>query len=135
MRLPSIQTLILLNSKTSTFPDGLGNEHGIIGHLYCFFIIIVATFLRRYRASMINIIIMDEGRPKAFMPSFRNLHQQDIPFLEVICLIILQTEQGGQKITKQAGIGEELKSKINDPGPGMYLLVCKVKRYPFIKII
>ena len=36
---------------------------------------------------------------------------------------------------QQAGIGEELKSKINDPGPWYVSLVCKVKRYPFIKII
>lgn len=107
--------LILLNSKTSTFPDGLGNEHGILGHYIAF---------HNYRGNVSATMpgFLDQyyygRRPtQAFMPSFRNLHQQDMPFLGSYMSYYIANRAGWSKDYQQAGIGEELKSKINDPGP------------------
>ncbi|MEO1262207.1 MAG: GMC family oxidoreductase [Bacteroidota bacterium] len=71
--------LILLNSKSETFPDGLGNENGLLGKYVAF---------HNYRAK-INAeydgyldFKTEGGRPtSAYVPRFRNVHKQETDFL------------------------------------------------------
>jgi choline dehydrogenase-like flavoprotein len=71
--------LILLNSKSSRFPDGLGNENGLLGKYVAF---------HNYRAGISgnyegNLDSMAEGRRPngCYIPRFRNVHKQETDFL------------------------------------------------------
>ena len=71
--------LILLNSKSSRFPEGLGNDNGLLGKF-------VAFHNYRARVSARYDGFMDattEGRrpTSAYIPRFRNLHRQETDFL------------------------------------------------------
>ena len=71
--------LILLNSKSKRFPNGLGNDNGLLGKYVAF---------HNYRASISAIY---EGHPdkmtkgkrptSAYIPRFRNLYEQETDFL------------------------------------------------------
>jgi choline dehydrogenase-like flavoprotein len=71
--------LILLNSTSNRFPNGLGNDHDILGRYMAF---------QNYRGSLSATIEGFEEeyyygrRPVSpLMPSFRNVYQQDTDFL------------------------------------------------------
>ena len=71
--------LILLNSKSARFPNGLGNDNGLMGKYFAF---------HNYRASAhaeydgYLDYTTDGRRPTSgYIPRFRNLHQQDTDFL------------------------------------------------------
>lgn len=71
--------LILLNSKSSRFPEGLGNDNGLLGKYVAFHI---------YRGRISGEydgfadFITDGKRPtSAYIPRFRNLHKQETDFL------------------------------------------------------
>ena len=72
-------TLILLNSKSQRFPNGLGNDHGVLGKYVGF---------HNYRAGMSAEIEGFEDsyyevyKPaESIIPNFRNVHKQDADFL------------------------------------------------------
>lgn len=71
--------LVLLNSKSSRFENGLGNENGLIGKNVAF---------HNYRARIsavsdkFNDFTTRGGRPtSAYMPRFRNVEKQETDFL------------------------------------------------------
>ena len=71
--------LILLNSTSNRFPNGLGNDHDILGRYIAF---------QNYRGSLSATIDGFEDkyyygrRPVSpLMPSFRNVHKQETDFL------------------------------------------------------
>lgn len=71
--------LILLNSVSRRYPDGLGNDNGLLGKYVCF---------QNYRGSLGGTIEGYEdkyyyGRKPAesMMANFRNLHKQDTDFV------------------------------------------------------
>ena len=107
--------LVLLNSKSNRFPNGLGNDHDILGRYIAF---------HNYRG---NVDASVDGyldkyhygrRPtQAFMPSFKNVKKKDAPFLGGYMSYFIAYRSGWGKDYSHAGIGEELKEKIKDPGP------------------
>lgn len=71
--------LILLNSTSSRFPNGLGNDNDVLGHYISF---------QNYRGSLsASVEGLDDRyyygrRPVSpLMPSFRNVHKHDMDFL------------------------------------------------------
>ncbi len=71
--------LILLNSRSARFPDGLGNDSGVLGKYVAF---------HNYRAGISgnfegNLDSVSEGkRPNGcYIPRFRNVHRQETDFL------------------------------------------------------
>jgi choline dehydrogenase-like flavoprotein len=71
--------LILLNSKSPRFPNGFGNDNGLLGKYVCF---------QNYRGSVSGDVegYQDKyyyGRRTAecMVPNFRNLHRQDTDFV------------------------------------------------------
>ncbi len=107
--------LILLNSKSGRFPQGLGNDHGILGHYVAF---------HNYRG---NVSAEIEGftdkyyygrRPtQAFIPAFRNVYKQDTDFLRGYMGYYIAYRPGWHKNYSESGFGEDLKATIKDPGP------------------
>ncbi len=105
--------LILLNSTSVRFPNGLGNDNGILGKYIAF---------QNYRGS-INATI--EGftdsyyygrRPSSpLMPSFRNVHKQETDFLRGY-MTFLGAGRAAWYSRADDGIGETYKEALTEPG-------------------
>ncbi|MCU0398608.1 MAG: GMC family oxidoreductase [Cyclobacteriaceae bacterium] len=105
--------LILLNSRSSRFPNGLGNDNGLLGRFIAF---------HNYRG---NITASFEGyedsyyygrRPtQAFMPSFRNVFKQETDFLRGYMSAFGAYRQGWWRGTDK--IGDDIKKELSTPGP------------------
>jgi choline dehydrogenase-like flavoprotein len=106
--------LILLNSTSSRFPNGLGNDNGLLGKYIAF---------HNYRG---NIYADIEGfedkyyygrKPTAVMlPNFRNVHKQDTDFLRGYMTHYSAGRTGWQRGFGESGIGEAYKNSLLEPG-------------------
>ena len=102
--------LILLNSTSSRFPEGLGNDNGLMGKYVAF---------HNYRA---GISAQYEGhldyttaggRPTSgYFPRFRNLYKQETDFLRGYAAGFGANRQ---PYADQRGIGAELKESLMNP--------------------
>lgn len=108
--------LILLNSTSRRFPNGFGNDNGLLGKYFAF---------HNYRARIFAIYegMLDhktEGsRPSyAYVPRFRNVRKQETDFLRGYATTFSASRNPGGKAD---GFGEELKAKLIDPAaPGAW---------------
>ncbi|MEP7143516.1 MAG: GMC family oxidoreductase [Ferruginibacter sp.] len=102
--------LILLNSLSKRFPNGLGNDNGLLGKYAAF---------HNYRA---RINAKYEGMPDfkteqsrasgAYIPRFRNVRKQETDFLRGYACTF---NAGRYSRTRQEGFGEELKNMLMTP--------------------
>lgn len=109
--------LILLNSKSSRFPDGLGNDNGLLGKYVAFHI---------YRA---NISAQFDGLPDktktgrrptaAYIPRFRNVFKQETDFLRGYASSFY-ARRGTE--TDYSGMGESLKTSLLNPKYGPWFV-------------
>ena len=107
--------LILLNSTSQRFPNGLGNDSGVLGRYIAF---------HNYRG---NAAADFEGfedsyysgrRPtSAFMPSFKNLHQRDADFLGGYMIAFSAARGSWNREQSTLSFGEDYKEKMTKPGP------------------
>jgi len=99
--------LILLNSTSHRFPQGLGNDNGLMGKFFAF---------HNYRARMsakyegLKDSTTDGRSPtSAYLPRFRNLHKQETDFLRGYAV----TFGGGRGMGgKTDGFGKVLKENL-----------------------
>ncbi len=114
--------LILLNSTSSRFPNGLGNDNGLLGKYVAF---------HNYRGSLYASY---DGHPdkyyfgrrptQAFMPNFRNVHKQETDFLRGYITAFSASRSGWQRGNWQQGFGQEMKDSISVPGEwGVYMMM------------
>jgi len=103
--------LILLNSTSKRFPNGLGNDSGLLGKYFAF---------HNYRAKISAKYegMLDSktegGRPtSAYVPRFRNIRKQETDFLRGYAATFNANRVGGSGKT-DGMFGEELKSKLTD---------------------
>lgn len=106
--------LILLNSTSRRFPNGLGNDNGLLGKYIAF---------HNYRGSITATIDGFEDdyysgrRPTAvMMPSYRNVRRQEQAFKRGYMVFFTATRQGWNRSDSKALIGEELKDHVSTPG-------------------
>lgn len=102
--------LVLLNSTSARFPNGLGNDNGLLGKYVAF---------HNYRGTVTATF---EGyqdqyyygrRPTAIMmPSFRNVHKQEEDFMRGYMTFYSAGRMSGRNDT----IGAELKDAVSKPG-------------------
>ncbi len=102
--------LILLNSKSNFFPNGLGNKNGLLGKFIAF---------HNYRG---NITAQFDGpmdryyygrRPtQLMMPSFKNVYKQETDFLRGY-MVHFSAARG---LPKVSGVGVDFKNAITEPG-------------------
>ena len=111
-------TRILLNSKSSRFPDGLGNSSGVVGHY-----LMDHHFMTGAGGEVPGLLdrYYEGNRPNGFyIPRFRNLQGPRSDRLDFVRGYGYQGGAGrggwGRGIG-EAGIGVELKKKLHDPGP------------------
>lgn len=112
--------LILLNSISSRFPNGLGNDNGLLGKYICH---------HNYRAGLGGIFggFRDKyykvSKPaESIIPNFRNVHKQDTDFVGGYVIF-----SGGfrEKLSERglrSAIGADFKKAVSEPGTwGAYM--------------
>ena len=99
--------LILLNSQSSRFPNGIGNDNGLLGKYFAFH-----NYRARINARYDGMADKNStgGRPtSAYIPRFRNVKKQETDFLRGYAA----TFDGGRwSGPKRDGYGEELKNNL-----------------------
>ncbi|MFD2863632.1 GMC oxidoreductase [Mucilaginibacter antarcticus] len=98
---------ILLNSKSSSYPDGLGNVNGLMGKYVAF---------HNYRgkisaeADMLHQFTTDGRKPgSGYIPRFRNLVKQDTDFLRGYAAGFAASRRPDQQTS---GLGSSLKNQL-----------------------
>ena len=120
--------LVLLNSTSKRFPNGLGNDNGLLGRYVAF---------HNYRG---NIVADYEGfedgyyygrRPTtAFMPNFRNVRKQEMDFQRGYMVAFSAARGGWQRGNAQAGFGADFKDKLSDPGLWHVFMMMQAETVP-----
>ena len=106
--------LILLNSTSKRFPNGLGNDNGLLGKYFAFH-----NYRARISASFYGLAdsTTEGGRPtNAYIPRFRNVYKQDTDFLRGYAVTFSGYHTSA---TDTNGFGENLKDNLMaDAKPG-----------------
>jgi choline dehydrogenase-like flavoprotein len=112
--------LVLLNSTSRRWPNGLGNDNGLLGKYVAF---------QNYRGSLGGTVDGPEDRyyygrrpSECMMPNFRNLKQQDTDFVGGYMAFMGASRAGadGHELPEQ--IGAAYKQALCEPGGwGMYM--------------
>ncbi|GAB3803162.1 GMC family oxidoreductase [Spirosoma humi] len=105
--------LVLLNSTSHRFPNGLGNDSGVLGKYAAF---------HNYRAGVSaeydgNLESTTDGRrPNSpYIPRFRNVHKQEMGFLRGYAAGF---SAGRGSRSDQSGVGADLKESLLNPKLG-----------------
>ena len=114
--------LILLNSTSDRFPDGLGNDSGLLGKYICH---------HNYRASMggdfegyIDKYYKVRKPAECIIPNFRNIHKQDTDFLGGYVIFSGAYRESTSDKGLDSTIGGAYKDALCEPGPwGAYMYV------------
>lgn len=112
--------LVLLNSQSRRWPNGLGNDNGLLGKYVAF---------QNYRGSLGGTVDGPEDRyyygrrpSECMMPNFRNLKQQDTDFVGGYMAFMgaSRGDADGHELPEQ--IGAAYKQALCEPGGwGMYM--------------
>ena len=107
--------LILLNSRSTRFPAGLGNDRGLLGRYVAF---------HNYRGSLSATFEGFEDsyysgrRPtQLMMPNFRNVRKQETDFQRGYMVFFGASRAGWSQGNATPGVGAAFKEKITRPGP------------------
>lgn len=106
---------VLLNSTSSRFPNGLGNDHELLGKYVAF---------HNYRGSLTATMegMLDSyyhgRRPCAvMMPNFRNVYKQDAGFQRGYMTFYAATRTNwARQVGDDVSIGADLKNQLSEPG-------------------
>ncbi|HLK28777.1 MAG TPA: GMC family oxidoreductase [Puia sp.] len=112
--------LILLNSKSNRFPNGFGNDNGLLGKYICF---------QNYRGSVGGDVEGYEdkyyyGRRTAecMMANFRNIKTNDVDFVGGYMAFMGCYRERGQRDNQSPQIGADYKDAMSEAGNwGMYM--------------
>lgn len=100
--------LILLNSTSERFPNGLGNDNGLLGKYIAFH-----NYTARISAEYDGLLqYKTDGRNPAgggYIPNFRNVHRQETGFLRGWAAAFGASRQ---QLRNSDGVGEDLKSNL-----------------------
>ncbi|MEM6347846.1 MAG: GMC family oxidoreductase [Bacteroidota bacterium] len=106
--------ILLLNSKSNRFPNGLGNDNGLLGKYVAF---------HNYRGSLTAKRKGHEDtyyygrRPTAIMmPNFRNVYKQETDFKRGYMTFYTATRTSWGRKPEGPGIGAEFKKEMSQPG-------------------
>ncbi len=105
--------LILLNSTSNRFPNGLGNDNGLLGKYMAFH-----SYRGRISASYDDFaaFMTDGRRPNSsYIPRFRNVYKQETDFLRGYAATFYAARADVQN---QDGVGASLKENLLNPALG-----------------
>jgi choline dehydrogenase-like flavoprotein len=105
--------LLLLNSVSNRFPNGLGNDSGLLGKYICF---------HNYRGSVnaafdgpLDKYYFGRRPTQPMMPNFRNVHKQEMDFLRGY-MVFFGAGRGRGKYHAEEEMGSSLKENLSEPG-------------------
>lgn len=122
--------LILLNSVSNRFPNGFGNDNGLLGRYIAF---------HNYRGTITAQVEGFEDRyyygrrpTSVIMPAFRNLYRQDpdTDFQGKYLIAFGSSRQGWGRGTLSSQIGSELKEEMQVPGPWSLFMMIQGETVP-----
>jgi choline dehydrogenase-like flavoprotein len=120
--------LILLNSISHRFPNGLGNDNGLLGKFIAF---------HNYRGTVTALLDGFEDsyyygrRPTMpMMPNFRNVHKQELDFLRGYMVHYSTSRVGWENGMWQDGIGATWKNSLTDAGPWAVFMMMQGETIP-----
>jgi choline dehydrogenase-like flavoprotein len=122
--------LTLLNSTSNRFPNGLGNDSGVLGHY-------IMTHNYRVRASGTFDGMQDSyysgRRPNGvYMPRFRNFgNDKQADFKRGYALACSSNRQGWSRGNNMDEIGTALKEKLTEPGPWFFFATAMGEMLPY----
>ena len=107
--------LILLNSKSDRFPNGLGNDHDILGRYVCF---------HNYRGwtsgrfeGFKDKYVYGRNPSELILANYRNLYKHDMPFVGGYTIFSGASRSRNEYPPKDGpGIGAEYKEALRYPG-------------------
>lgn len=102
--------LILLNSKSERFPNGLGNDNGLLGK-YIAFHNYRASIYATYDGFQDNTHTGGRRPTSAYLPRFRNLYKQETDFLRGYTSTFIAERWPS---SNEEGIGDTLKENLLD---------------------
>ncbi len=110
--------LILLNSTSKRFPNGLGNDNGLLGKYIAF---------HNYRGSItanydghLDQYYYGRRPTQVMMPNFRNVHKQETDFLRGY-MVHFSASRGK---ASAEGVGANFKEALTEPGPwSIYMMM------------
>ncbi len=113
--------LILLNSVSNRFPNGLGNDSGVLGKYLAF---------HNYRANVFGTYdgfkdkyTFGRNTTNPIIANYRNLHKQDTDYIGGFMTFVWANRAPVYQ-TMLDGIGADFKEAMTEPGPwraGMYM--------------
>lgn len=114
--------LILLNSASNRFPEGLGNDNGLLGKYIAF---------HNYRGAggarfegFDDQYYLGRRPTSAFMPSFRNVQKQETDFLRGYMVAFTASRAGWQRDMNMPEFGAAYKDKVTHPGEwGVFIMM------------
>jgi choline dehydrogenase-like flavoprotein len=120
--------LILLNSTSNRFPNGLGNDNGLLGKYIAF---------HNYRGKITATMDGFEDqyysgrRPTQIMiPNFRNVHKQETDFLRGYMVHYNASREAWYRGTNEDIVGAELKNEMAKPGPWQIYMMMQGETIP-----
>lgn len=105
--------LILLNSKSKRFPNGLGNDHGILGRYICFH-----NYRGRYTADFPGYedsYYFGRRPTQVFVPAFKNIHNKVNTFKGSYMIAFSASRGRGDNPTGPQ-VGGAFKDALSEPG-------------------
>ena len=108
--------LILLNSISKRFPNGLGNDNGLLGKFFAFHNY-RARITAKYEGFM-DFKTEQSRASAAYMPRFRNVRKQETDFLRGYATTFNAGRYGGGG-NGEGLFGEDLKNKLMDTSAPM----------------
>jgi len=109
--------LILLNSTSNRFPNGLGNDSGLLGKYICF---------HNYRGTVnaaydgpLDKYYYGRRPTQPMMPNFRNVYKQEMDFLRGY-MVFFGAGRGQGNFTGEPELGTSLKENLSEAG-GWYV--------------
>ena len=120
--------LILLNSKSERFPNGLGNDSSLLGKYMAF---------HNYRGEISATYRGYEDtyyfgrRPTAVMlPNFRNVYRNDMPFKGGYQIHFTATRKSWQRGIASDQFGADFKESISKPGDWSIYMMAQAETVP-----
>ena len=120
--------LILLNSTSHRFPEGLGNDFGLLGKHIAFH-----NYRGTLRATMDGYkdSYYYGRRPCAvMMPNFRNVYKQETDFLRGYMVFFSATRTGWPRGLAGEGIGGNFKDSLTEPGEWSIFMMMQGETIP-----
>ncbi len=120
--------LILLNSKSNKFPNGLGNDNGLLGKYISFHIYrgrISATY-----DGFEDSYYYGRRPTQILMPNFRNVRKQDMAFKGGYMIHYSALRKSWNREVEGDQIGIEFKDKISKPGQWDISMMAQIEKIP-----